>query len=146
MQAEAGTLLIEEVGSLSPASQTALRHFLETRQVVPVGGSATHTADVRVVCTLVIGRSAAGGTLVIAPPSRALDPGLRSRLSAFTLKVPALAERPADLAPLAHHFACQAMVRHAKHLAGISDEALALLTTYPWPGNVQEARRRCSAP
>ena len=52
--------------------------------------------------------------------------------------MPALAERPADLAPLARHFACQAMVRHAKHLAGISDEALALLAAYAWPGNVQE--------
>lgn len=127
VQAETGTLLIEEVGSLSPASQMALQLFLETRQVVPVGGSATHTADVRVVCTLVPG-----------PSSPWLRPDLRSRLSTFTLRLPALAERPADLAPLAYHFAGQAMVRHGKQLAGIDEEALALLAGYPWPGNVQE--------
>ncbi len=168
-QAETGTLLIEEVGSLSPASQAALRAFLDTRQVVPVGGSATHTANVRVICTLVIGRSAAGGPLVIGrsaargplvigrsaaggilvtgraggepgrgPSTAALDPGLQAVFSAFTLRVPALAERPGDQPALARHFARRAMVRHAKHLAGISDAALALLAAYDWPGNVEE--------
>lgn len=146
-QAETGTLLIEEVGSLSPASQAALRAFLDTRQVVPVGGSATHTANVRVICTLVIGRSAAGGTLVTGraggepgrgPSTAALDPGLQAVFSAFTLRVPALAERPGDQPALARHFARRAMVRHAKHLAGISDAALALLAAYDWPGNVEE--------
>ncbi len=130
--AEAGTLLIEEVESLSPASQGALKAFLETRRVVPVGGSVTHTANVRVLCTLVRGARPHG-------PSRpALATALQALLSAFILRVPALAERLGDLPALARHFVRQAMIRHAKHLAGIHEAALAQLASYAWPGNVEE--------
>ena len=62
------------------------------------------------------------------------------RLSVFTIQVPPLKDRPADVAPLAQHFLHDFAAKLSKRLPGLTPEALALLQRYPWPGNVRELK------
>lgn len=135
VQAEPGTLLIEEVGSLPLAQQARLGRFVESRRIEPVGGAQSgRVVNVRVVLTAARPVKSDPGGRVGAQ----LDPSLRGATAAFTLVVPTLRSRLEDLPLLARHFSREAMVRHAKDLGDLSNEALALLSAYPWPGNVQE--------
>lgn len=134
-QAEPGTLLIEEVASLPMALQARLARFVESRRIAPVGGAeAGRVINARVVLTA----ARPGGQDPGARLGARLEPSLRGVTAAFTLVVPTLRSRLEDLPLLARHFSREAMVRHAKRLGELSEEALALLAAYPWPGNVQE--------
>lgn len=131
VEAEGGTLLIEAIESLPPANQRALERFLVTHEVRPVGSSESRTLDLRVIVTSALNR-------VTSRTSSPLLPELAAALSAFTLRIPPLRDRLDDLPLLSRHFMRESMIRHAKTVAGIEEEALAYLLAYPWPGNVQE--------
>ncbi len=141
LQAEPGTLVIEEVGSLPWPQQARLARFVESRRAEPVGAPETSRRAVNVRLVLTAARPVskespgAEGTVRAAA---SLEPALRRALSAFTLVVPTLRSRREDLPLLARHFAREAMLRHAKRLGEISGEVLTLLAAYSWPGNVQE--------
>jgi DNA-binding NtrC family response regulator len=107
--------------------------FLENLRFMRVGGSKKLTADVRlVVATL-----------------RPLDAEVRAgrfradlyyRIQALSLRVPALRERRADIAPLLAQFIAQLSARHGVRPPRVSREAKALLLRHDWPGNVRELR------
>lgn len=126
-----GTLLLDEVGELTPSAQATLLRVLEERAVQPVGADRPVPVDFRLI----------GAT------NRDLDRDQREgrfrsdlyyRLAGFEIRLPPLRERIEDIPLLAARFLAGLPAGTAP--TGLSDEALAVLAAYPWPGNVRELR------
>lgn len=129
--ANGGTLLLDEIGDISPGIQTKLLRVLQEGEVRPVGASRNIAVDVRIV----------------ASTNQALEERIKDgrfredlyyRLNVLNLNVPALRERTEDIPILVRHFlqtCCEEMKAEEKT---ISPEAIAYLTTKSWPGNVRE--------
>ena len=123
--ADGGTLFLDEIGDLPLAGQVKLLRVLETGQFEMLGSSRTHTARVRVV-------SATNADLPALIREGRFREDLYYRLNVIEVTVPALAERPADILPLARHFLGESLQ--------LSDDAVAALLAHDWPGNVRELR------
>jgi DNA-binding NtrC family response regulator len=121
--ASGGTLFLDEIGNLSAAGQMKLLRVLETGQFERLGSNETRFADVRVV-------SATNADLKRLIAEGRFREDLYYRLNVIEIDVPPLAERRADVLPLAEAFL------GSDH--GYSAAARALLEAYPWPGNVRE--------
>jgi two-component system response regulator HydG len=129
--ADGGTLFLDEVGNLPPALQTKLLRVLETREVTPLGSNQPISVDVRLVAA------------TNQPLEKMVEEGLFRedllyRINTIEIELPPLRERPEDLAPLARHFAIQAVRKYHVDEKTISDEGLAALGQHHWPGNVRE--------
>jgi DNA-binding NtrC family response regulator len=123
--ADGGTLFLDEVGTLSPAGQVKLLRVLETGRFERLGGNRERSVRVRVV-------SATNADLPAMIASGQFRQDLFYRLNAVEVRVPALAERPDDILPLARHF-----LPVGKRLASDAERAL---LAHAWPGNVRELR------
>ena len=128
--AHKGTLLLDEIGELPLALQAKLLRALQEGEVLPLGATRPITVDVRVVaCT--------NRHLTEEVEAGRFREDLLYRLNVFPLRLPALRDRPGDIAPLAFGM----LLRHAA-AAGqpgwIDRTALNLLEAHPWPGNVRE--------
>ncbi len=123
--ANGGTLFLDEIGDLPLAGQVKLLRVLETGQFEMLGSSKTRTAQVRVV-------SATNADLPALIREGRFREDLYYRLNVIDIAVPSLADRPADILPLARHFLGDGM-----HL---SEDAAAALQSHDWPGNVRELR------
>jgi DNA-binding NtrC family response regulator len=132
--AEGGTVFLDEVGELSLTVQAKLLRVLEDREVRRVGALRGRALDVRVIAATNRDPEAE----IAAGRFRA---DLFYRLNGFTLTIPPLRERVAEVAPLAQRFGDFAR-RHAGRAgrATITAEALAALEGHRWPGNVRELR------
>jgi two-component system response regulator HydG len=131
-EADTGTLLLDEIGEMSPALQAKLLHVLESGRIRPVGTSGERAVDVRVLAATHrdLRRRIADGTF------RA---DLLYRLDLVTVELPPLRERRADIPLLVECFLAEALRRHpASRVAGFSRDALARLLDHAWPGNVRE--------
>jgi DNA-binding NtrC family response regulator len=131
--AHGGTLFLDEIGNLSMPGQARLLRVLQTGEFERLGSSATRKVDVRIV-------SATNIDLQKAIVQGRFREDLYFRLNVIELKLPALAERPEDILPLAEHFL-------AEFAAGgepftLADDARAALLHYEWPGNVRELHNR----
>ncbi|MFQ5807679.1 MAG: sigma-54 interaction domain-containing protein, partial [Phycisphaerae bacterium] len=125
------SLLLDEVGDIPPPAQAKLLRILQERRFTRLGGTATHESDVRVIATTQHDLRA----LVLRGQFRE---DLFYRLNVFPIHTPALRQRREDIAPLAIHF-LEAAARHNRcRQSGFSDQALALLISYHWPGNVRQ--------
>jgi two-component system response regulator FlrC len=128
--ADKGTLLLDEIGELPLALQAKLLRALQEGEILPLGATKPVTVDVRVV-------AATNRHLAAEVEAGRFREDLLYRLNVFPLTLPALRDRPGDIAPLAFGM----LLRHAA-AAGcpgwIAREALALLEAHPWPGNVRE--------
>jgi two-component system, NtrC family, response regulator AtoC len=132
--ASGGTVFLDEVGELVPATQVKLLRVLEDRKVMRVGGRAEIGVDIRFV-------AATNREIDVADERASFRRDLYYRLGGVTLTIPPLRERGADLASLARRFideVCAQMDR--KQAPVLSDGALALMRAYAWPGNVRELR------
>ncbi len=129
--AHGGTLLLDEVGEMSPALQAKLLRVLQERTLERVGGTKTVTVDVRVI-------AATNRDLLEMVAEKQFRDDLYYRLSVFPIHLPPLRKRPADILPLAEHILRQASRRLGKRITGFSEEAKALLQAYGWPGNIRE--------
>jgi DNA-binding NtrC family response regulator len=123
--ADGGTLFLDEIGDLPLAGQVKLLRVLETGQFEMLGSSRTHTTRVRIV-------SATNADLPALIREGRFREDLFYRLNVIDIAVPSLAERPADILPLARHF-----LGASQQLA---DDAAAALLAHDWPGNVRELR------
>jgi DNA-binding NtrC family response regulator len=123
--ANGGTLLLDEIGDLPLAGQVKLLRVLETGQFEMLGSSKTRTAQVRVL-------SATNADLPALIREGRFREDLYYRLNVIDIAVPPLAERPADILPLARHFLGAELQ--------LSEDAAAALQTHDWPGNVRELR------
>jgi len=131
--ANGGTLLLDEIGELSLAMQVKLLRVLENHTVLRLGATAEVPVDVRVICATHrdLKTDIAGGRF---------REDLYYRVSAFTLRVPPLRDRPTEIALLAERFLRQMADRLGREPPRIGDAALAALTSHRWPGNVRELK------
>ena len=132
-QAHQGTLFLDEISEMPIALQPKLLRAVEERHVRRLGGNREIKLDVRVLAA------------TNRDPREAIEAGnLRSdlyyRLSVFTLHLPALRERPEDVALLTQHFLKGFNAKHELAVEGVSEAALSLLRDFSWPGNVRELR------
>ncbi len=125
--AEGGTFFLDEVSEMSLAIQVKLLRVLQEREVVPVGGTKPTKVDVRII-------AATNADLEEFVEKKQFRPDLYYRLNVIPIAIPSLRDRSDDIPLLVNHF--------IEKLTGgektVSDDAMAILTSYEWPGNVRE--------
>lgn len=129
--AEGGTIFLDEIGELPPETQIALLRVIQEREFSRVGGTQAIQADVRVI-------AATNRDLQSAVAYGAFRADLFYRLNVFPIEVPPLRERVEDISLLARHFAQRYAKKLGKRILSVEPEALELLASYPWPGNIRE--------
>jgi DNA-binding NtrC family response regulator len=132
-QANGGTLLLDEVGELSPRVQAALLRVLQEGALRRVGGEAKLTVDVRVI-------AATHRDLAAMVAEGTFREDLYYRLRGATLELPPLRDRPGDVEVLTRAFLDEARARRGAGGPEPTREARRALSAYPWPGNVRELR------
>jgi DNA-binding NtrC family response regulator len=131
--ASGSTLFLDEVGELAPGIQAKLLRVLESHRVTRVGDVREREVDVRVV-------AATNRDLEADVAAGRFRRDLFFRLSAATLHLPPLRQRPRELPLLATAFLEEACQRSNRPAMRISDEAMAVLLAHSWPGNVRELK------
>jgi two-component system response regulator HydG len=131
VQANGGTLLLDEIGDLPLALQPKLLRALQERVVRPVGGNAEVPFDARLIATT-------NRDLESAIEEGHFREDLYFRVNVIRVQLPPLRARESDVLLLAQHFLTQHAERAGKRLVGISPAAAERLVSYDWPGNVRE--------
>ena len=128
--AHRGTLMLDQLESLSLEMQSALLHIIETGHVLRLGSSRPIPVDVRIIgtTTVELEKLTAEGHFISH---------LYYRFGVFNIHIPPLRERPEDIPLLAERFLARISERDGQ-AAWLDDEATAVLRRYPWPGNVRE--------
>jgi Nif-specific regulatory protein len=129
--AEGGTLFLDEIGDVNLATQVKLLRVLQQKEFERVGGTETVKANVRVI-------GATNKDLERAIAAGTFRDDLYYRLNVFTMFVPPLRERKADLLLLVDHFLEKFAREHRRSIKRISTPAIDMLASYHWPGNVRE--------
>ncbi len=129
--ATGGTLLLDEIGEVSPAMQVKLLRVLQEREVRRVGENRSRPVDVRVL-------AATNRDLTAEIQAARFRQDLYYRLRVVEIRVPPLRERREDLLPLARAFLAAAADRTGRTITGFVPAAAHLLLRYGWPGNVRE--------
>lgn len=131
--ADGGTLLLDEIGEMSPDLQAKFLRVLEGQPFERLGGNRSIKTDVRVI-------AATNRDLEEAVKAKEFRSDLYFRLRVIEVDVPALRQRLEDLPLLVEHF-IQLLRHHAdRRIDGITPQALELLSRHTWPGNVRELR------
>ncbi len=130
-EADGGTLLLDEITEMDPRLQAKLLRAIQEREIDRVGSSKPVQVNVRIIAT----------------SNRDMDQAVREgqfredlyfRLNVMNLRLPPLAERPADILPLAKYFAEKFAEHNDVQPKAIADDAAEKLRSYAWPGNVRE--------
>jgi PAS domain S-box-containing protein len=129
--AEGGTIFFDEIGDVSPAMQVRLLRVLQERVVEPLGGIEPVKVNVRVV-------AAANRDLAELVKEGRFREDLYYRIRVIHLKLPGLAERREDMPLLVDHFVARFNRLQGKDIAGVSENVMARLMGYEFPGNVRE--------
>ena len=129
--AEGGTLFLDEIGDINLGTQIKLLRVLQEKEFERLGGTSTIRANVRLI-------TATNKDLEQAMAEGKFREDLYYRLNVFTIFVPPLRDRKADLLLLADHFLQKYSREHKKDIRRISTPAIDMLTAYHWPGNVRE--------
>jgi DNA-binding NtrC family response regulator len=130
-QASGGTLFMDEIGDLSPASQVKLLRLLQDGEFFPLGSDIVKHSDARVVV-------ATNQNLQALQESGKFRKDLFYRLRAHHIHIPPLRDRYEDLPVLVHHFLEKASKTLGKEKPSPPEELSALLSTYSFPGNIRE--------
>jgi transcriptional regulator with PAS, ATPase and Fis domain len=126
-----GTIFLDEIGDMPPAIQAKLLRVLQEREVERLGGNERIRLDVRVI-------AATNADLAAQVRAGRFREDLYYRLNVFRIELPALRERPGDIAGLAMHFAARACAREGIRAKSIDRSALLRLMGHAWPGNARE--------
>jgi two-component system NtrC family response regulator len=129
--ANGGTFFLDEVGDLPMALQAKLLRFLQERVIERVGGREEIAVDVRIVC-------ATHQNLKELASAGRFREDLYYRLSEIVITIPPLRNRVGDAALLAHHFKNRFCNQEGRSSLNFSDDAMAMIESHPWPGNVRE--------
>lgn len=132
-QAADGTVFLDEIGELSNHAQAALLRFLETKQVVRIGGSREKTCSTRII-------AATHCDLESMVEQGTFRRDLLYRLNTIVIQIPPLRERVSDIEPLIVFFLQQIAKEWSRPAFKIDQDALTALQRYPWPGNVRQLR------
>ncbi len=131
-QANGGTIFLDEIGEMTPATQAKLMRVLQERELTRIGGRDLIKVDVRVV-------SATNRVLEEAVKKGLFREDLYFRLSVFPVTIPSLRDRREDIPVLAAFFMERFIKRERKtELKSIHHAAMEALVSYHWPGNVRE--------
>ena len=131
VEANGGTLFLDEIGELPLDTQVKLLRALQEGEVDPVGARRSVKVDIRLV-------SATNQNLIELVKAGRFREDLFYRLNVFPITIPPLRNRRADVPDLARRFCARFAAEEGKRLRGITAEALAMLSTYRWPGNVRQ--------
>ncbi|GGW54762.1 sigma 54-interacting transcriptional regulator [Alishewanella tabrizica] len=130
-EADGGTLFLDEIGDMPIALQVKLLRALQERQIRPVGSAKSIPINVRVL-------SATHRDLQLAMSEGTFREDLYYRLNVVNLQLPGLEQRAEDIPLLARHVLQQSADRHHVKVTRFSDDALQMLATAKWPGNVRQ--------
>jgi two-component system response regulator HydG len=131
-EADHGTLLLDEIGEMSPGLQAKLLHVLESGTIRPLGATGERTVDVRVL-------AATHRDLRQRIADGLFREDLLYRLVIISIELPPLRARRADIPLFVEHFLAQSRAKHASsRVTAFTRGALTRLLDYPWPGNVRE--------
>lgn len=131
--ADGGTIFLDEIGDLDPASQVKMLRVLQEHTFQVLGDSRVRHADIRVVC-------ATNADLAAKVADRSFREDLFYRINLITLRLPALRERREDIPALTRHFLSECCSANGMATPEISAEALGWLTRLPFPGNIRELK------
>jgi DNA-binding NtrC family response regulator len=132
LEADGGTIFLDEIGDLTPPLQAKLLRVLQEKEVRPLGAARSEKVDVRVL-------SATNRDLVQRMGEGAFREDLFYRLNVIEVVLPPLRDRAEDVLPLSDHFLVEACKRTGKRIGGaFSQSAMKIMLAYPWPGNVRE--------
>lgn len=129
--ADGGTLFMDEIGDMSLSAQAKVLRALQENKITRVGGDKDISVDVRVV-------AATNKNIRDEIRHGNFREDLYHRLSVIEIDVPPLRERRSDIALLVEHFIDEICSRHNITTKGIDTEAIELLSTRPWTGNIRE--------
>jgi Nif-specific regulatory protein len=129
--AQGGTLFLDEIGELPLTTQAKLLRVLQFREFERLGGTQTLHTDVRIV-------AATNADMERAVQNGTFREDLYYRVNIFTITLPPLRDRRADIPALAEYFLSRLATEHERRITRISSAALDLLSQYSWPGNVRE--------
>ena len=132
-QADGGTLFLDEIGDMSLAAQAKVLRVLQEKKLSRVGSDKDIQVDVRVI-------AATNKDLLKEIEEKRFREDLYHRLSVILIKVPTLDERKEDIPELVNYFVEQICSENGKSVVPFSDEAVKLLQTRHWPGNIRELR------
>jgi two-component system response regulator GlrR len=130
-QADGGTLLLDEIGELSPALQIKFLRVLQEREFYPLGAGQPTKVDIRLI-------AATNQDLGKAVGEGKFREDLYYRIHVIPIFLPPLRERQEDIPLLAHYFLQRFSQEISKEIPGFSPEAMQRLMLYGWPGNVRE--------
>lgn len=128
---DGGTLFLDEVGAMPLDAQAKLLHVLQTGEIFAIGARHPRHVDVRVI-------AATNKRLLREVEADRFREDLYYRLSAVHVTIPPLRERAGDIPALTRHLLARVALQPGLRALGITDEALGLLVTYDWPGNVRQ--------
>ena len=131
MQADGGTIFLDEIATASPAMQVKLLRVLQELEFEQVGGDKTHKVDVRIIL-------ATNEDLAEAVTEGRFRQDLYYRVNVINVELPALRQRRSDIPLLAQSFLQDLREDTNRPIAGFSEEAIAALESYAWPGNIRE--------
>jgi two-component system, NtrC family, response regulator HydG len=131
VEAQGGTLLLDEIAEMPQSLQVKLLRALQDRVVRPVGGNEEIKVDLRLI-------SATNRDLPAFVRQGKFREDLYYRLAVIPIRIPSLRERPEDIPLLAEHFLKRAAASMGKEIEGFDEEALKWLHDHSWPGNVRE--------
>lgn len=129
--ADQGTIFLDEIAELSMDVQVKLLRVLQEQEIQKVGSSELIKVDVRII-------AASNQNLQEMVEKGLFRMDLYYRLNVFPIIVPALRDRKSDIPLLLAKFIANLSTRLGKNLSGVSDESMALLMDYQWPGNIRE--------
>jgi DNA-binding NtrC family response regulator len=131
VEADGGTLFLDEVGELPLDTQVKLLRAIQDGEVDAVGGKKSRRVDIRLI-------SATNRDLIEMVRSGKFREDLYYRLNVFPVLLPPLRNRMEDVPDLVRHFVARFAAEEGKAISAISDEAMRLLTSYSWPGNIRQ--------
>lgn len=131
-QAHGGILVLDEIGEAEPGLQTKLLRFLEEREFTRLGGTISIPVDVQVIAMT-------NADITTKMQQGHFREDLYYRLQVHEIIIPPLRERIEDIEPLARRF-MGIMQKQGRRVESIAPEAMALLESFPWPGNVRQLR------
>lgn len=130
-EADGGTVFLDEIGDMSQSVQVKLLRVIEDREIRPIGSTKSNRVDLRFI-------AATNRDLKVAVAEGSFREDLYYRINAITLLLPPLRERVDDLPGLILHYLDKYAREYAKGPKTLSDEAMAALCAYGWPGNIRE--------
>lgn len=131
--AHEGTIFLDEIGDIPPATQVKLLRVLEEKEIERVGDHKPISVDVRII-------SATNKDLDALIAQETFREDLYFRINVFPLNCPSLCERIEDIPVIVQNFIENNRSKGGKQIAGLTPEAMEALLSYSWPGNVRELR------